>query len=104
VLAFQHMRSFDLKSLVAAAKRPIGKGETTYALVRSRSRVTSVALEWHRLRYLYLGSGTHDARGHVSKTRWVPLPFIAGLSGRSGPAIVSKKQKSQCRIGLGPNS
>ena len=47
----------------------------------------------------YLGSETPDARERGPKTRCVPLPFIAGLSRPIGPAIGSKKQKSQCRIG-----
>ena len=51
---FSNMRSLELKSLVAAAKRPVGKGRDDKCLVRSRSRVTGVALEWHQLRYLIL--------------------------------------------------
>ena len=54
---FSNMRSLDLKSLVAAAKRPVGKGRDDKCLVRSRSRVTGVALEWHQLRCLILEAG-----------------------------------------------
>jgi hypothetical protein len=50
---FSNLRSLELKSL-AAAKRPIGKGRDDKCLVRSRSGVTGVALEWHQLRYLIL--------------------------------------------------
>jgi len=37
-----------------AAKRPVGKWRDDKCLVRSRSRVTGVALEWHQLRCLIL--------------------------------------------------
>jgi hypothetical protein len=98
---FSNMRSLDLKSLVAAAKRPVGKGRDDICLVRSRSRMTGVALEWHQLRCLILEGGTPGMRERVPKTRCVPLPFIAGLSSRIGPAIVSKKtEKSVQDLGL----
>jgi hypothetical protein len=38
----------------------------------------------------YLGSETPGARSGP-KTQYVPLPFIAGISSRIGPPIVSEK-------------
>jgi hypothetical protein len=73
------MRSLDLKSLVAAAKRPHGKGESDIGQAGSRSRVTGVLSRKASTALPYLGSGTPDARERVPKTRCVPLPFTAGL-------------------------
>jgi hypothetical protein len=103
VLAFQHAE-FGIEE-------PCSGGETasrqrarrqippkiTIPRDRSSSRMASTPLP-------YLGSETPDPRERVPKTRCVPLPFVAGQSRPIGPAIRSKKQKSQCRIELGPNS
>ena len=70
VPAFSNMRSSELKSLVAAAKRPHGKGESDICLAGSRSRVTGV-LSRMASTLPYLGSGTPDARERVPKTRCV---------------------------------
>jgi hypothetical protein len=51
------MRSLDLKSLVAAAKRPHGKGESDIDLAGSRSCMTACFLEKHQLRCLILEAG-----------------------------------------------
>ena len=89
---FSNMRSLELKSLVAAAKRPVGKGRDDKCLVRSRSRVTGVALRMASTGLPYLGSRT--------KTRCVPAPFIAGPCRRIGPPIVFKKQNVSAGLGL----
>jgi hypothetical protein len=88
------MRSLDLKSLVAAAKRPVGKGRDDICLAGLRSRVTGVGPNDIKLRCLIL-EGTPDAPDRGPKTRCVPVPLSLDSP------IVSTRQNFPYWIALG---
>ena len=54
MLAVQQYAEFGLEESCGGGETACVQGRDDICLVRSRSRVTGVALEWHQLRYLIL--------------------------------------------------
>ena len=97
---FSNMRSLELKSLLAAAKRRVCKGRDVKCLVRSRSGVTGVALEWHQLRYLILEARRPMRESAAPKLDASRCPLSLDLAVGSARQSCPKNRNVTAGLGL----
>jgi hypothetical protein len=87
------MRSWDLKSLVAEAKRPVGKGRDDICLAGLRSRLTGVGARMTSNSAASSLEGTPDAQDRGPKTRCVPVSLSLDLAVLSARNRVQEEEK-----------